>query len=239
MSSGTSERRSMTSASMPCSAAQRSAASSALRHHRRQRDDRDVGALAHDRAPARAVSTCSPSGTSPLSAKSALCSQKITGSGSRTAAAIRPDDVGRRRRRDDLQARDGHRPVLDALAVLRAEAEAGAVGGPQHERQRDLAVGHVARLGDLVGDHVPGHGEEVRNISSAIGRRPVIAAPIAAPTMACSLIGVSRTRSGRTVEQALGQLEHAAGRPDVLADQDDRSGRAPSPGRCRPRSPPR
>ena len=34
------------------------------------------------------------------------------------------------------------------------------------------------------------------NISSAIGRRPVIAAPIAAPTMACSLIGVSRTRRG-------------------------------------------
>src|SRR4051794_25664717 len=36
------------------------------------------------------------------------------------------------------------------------------------------------------------------NISSATGRRPVIAAPIAAPTMACSLIGVSRTRSGPT-----------------------------------------
>ena len=34
------------------------------------------------------------------------------------------------------------------------------------------------------------------NISSAIGRSPVMAAPIAAPTMACSLIGVSRTRSG-------------------------------------------
>ncbi len=33
------------------------------------------------------------------------------------------------------------------------------------------------------------------NISSAIGRRPVIAAPIAAPMIACSLIGVSRTRS--------------------------------------------
>src|SRR6188508_1896662 len=34
------------------------------------------------------------------------------------------------------------------------------------------------------------------NISSAMGRRPVIAAPIAAPTMACSLMGVSRIRSG-------------------------------------------
>ena len=34
------------------------------------------------------------------------------------------------------------------------------------------------------------------NISSATGRRPVIAAPMAAPMIACSLIGVSRTRSG-------------------------------------------
>src|SRR5689334_163170 len=34
------------------------------------------------------------------------------------------------------------------------------------------------------------------NISSATGRSPVIAAPIAAPTIACSLIGVSLTRSG-------------------------------------------
>jgi hypothetical protein len=34
------------------------------------------------------------------------------------------------------------------------------------------------------------------NMISAIGRSPVIAAPIAAPRMACSLIGVSRTRTG-------------------------------------------
>ena len=34
------------------------------------------------------------------------------------------------------------------------------------------------------------------NMISAIGRSPVIAAPIAAPMIACSEIGVSRTRSG-------------------------------------------
>ena len=34
------------------------------------------------------------------------------------------------------------------------------------------------------------------NMISATGRSPVIAAPIAAPMMACSEIGVSRTRSG-------------------------------------------
>ena len=34
--------------------------------------------------------TCSPSGTSPFVANRPLCSQKITGSGSRIAAAISP-----------------------------------------------------------------------------------------------------------------------------------------------------
>ncbi len=34
------------------------------------------------------------------------------------------------------------------------------------------------------------------NMISAIGRRPVIAAPIAAPMIACSEIGVLRTRFG-------------------------------------------
>ena len=38
-----------------------------------------------------------------------------------------PDDIGRGRRSDDLEPRDGHRPVLDALAVLRPEAEPGPV----------------------------------------------------------------------------------------------------------------
>jgi hypothetical protein len=34
------------------------------------------------------------------------------------------------------------------------------------------------------------------NMISAIGFRPVMAAPIAAPRIACSEIGVSRTRNG-------------------------------------------
>ncbi len=39
-------------------------------------------------------STCSPSGTCPLVAYSPLCSKKITGSGSRTAAASSPFTSG-------------------------------------------------------------------------------------------------------------------------------------------------
>ena len=34
------------------------------------------------------------------------------------------------------------------------------------------------------------------NMISAMGRRPVMAAPMAAPRMACSEMGASRTRSG-------------------------------------------
>ena len=184
-------------------------------------------------ARSRACRRCSPSGTSPLIANSALCSQKMTGSGSRIGGRHQADHVGRRRRRDDLEAGDRHRPVLDALGVLRAEPEAAAVRGPEHERQRRPGRRSCSgswRSGWRPCPRRPRRSRE--NMSSAIGRRPVIAAPIAAPTIACSLIGVSRTRSGpNRVEQALGQLEHAAGRADVLADAARRSGRAPSPGR--------
>ena len=59
------------------------------------------------------------------------------------------------------------------------------------------------------------------NMISATGRRPVIAAPMAAPRMACSEIGVSMTRFGtELVEQADRGLEHPAGAGDVLADED-------------------
>ena len=57
---------------------------------------------------------------------------------------------------------------------------------------------------------------------SAIGRSPVIAAPIAAPRIACSEIGVSRTRNGpNLLVEADRRLEHAARLADVLAEEDD------------------
>ena len=56
---------------------------------------------------------------------------------------------------------------------------------------------------------------------SAIGFRPVIAAPMAAPRIACSEIGQSRTRlrAELLVEPDRG-LEHAARLGDVLAEED-------------------
>ena len=60
------------------------------------------------------------------------------------------------------------------------------------------------------------------NMISAIGFRPVIAAPMAAPRMACSEIGVSRTRNGTELfVEADGRLEHAAGLGDVFAEEHD------------------
>ena len=79
----------MTSASIPCSADRRSAASTA-------RGTMDASATIVQSPPSRTMAalpsgtTCSPSGTSPLVASSAFDAQKMTGSGSRIEATIRP-----------------------------------------------------------------------------------------------------------------------------------------------------
>ena len=60
-----------------------------------------------------------------------------------------------------------------------------------------MPVGHVSRLGDLVGDPVPADRQEVAEHD--LGDRAQARSsprPATAPTMACSEIGVSRTRSG-------------------------------------------
>ena len=91
-----------------------------------------------------------------------------------------------------------------------------------HERERDLAVGHVARLGDLVGDHVPGDREEVAEHQlgdrTQTGHRRAHRGP---DDRLLADRRVADPRRTELVEQALGQLEDAARRPDVLTDQDD------------------
>ena len=62
------------------------------------------------------------------------------------------------------------------------------------ERQRELAVGDVAVLAISLAVRSQQTAKKSQNMISAMGRRPVIAAPIAAPRIACSQIGVSRTR---------------------------------------------
>ena len=68
------------------------------------------------------------------------------------------------------------------------------------------------------------------NCISAMGRMPMSAAPMAAPTMADSLMGVSMTRlSPKLLEEAGGDAEGAAVGADVLADDEDAARPAPSP----------
>src|SRR5262249_22174254 len=73
----------------------------------------------------------------------------------------KPDDITWRRWRNYLEARDHHRPVLDALRMLRAEARARAVRGAHDQRTLELAVRHIAALGELVRDIVEADREEV------------------------------------------------------------------------------
>ena len=58
-------------------------------------------------------------------------------------------------RHDDLESWNHHAPVLNALAVLGTEACPAAVTQAHDQRSLDLAVGHVAALGELVGKVVP------------------------------------------------------------------------------------
>ncbi len=168
------------------------------------------------------VSTTSPSGTSPLIAKSALCSQKITGSGSRTAAAISPTTSA---------GVDGATTFSPGMAIAQPSTlwlcwapkrRPAPLAVRSTSGKRDLPVGHVARLGDLVGDHVPGHREEVREHQlrdrAQAGHRR---AHRRADDGLLADRRVADTRRAELVEQALGQLEDASGRPDVLADQHD------------------
>ena len=206
---------------MPCSALSFSAAASA-------RGTMSASARMVASLPGRAIaavpseSTISPSGTSPLVAYSDLCSKKITGSGSRTAAASKPDDVARIRRRHHLQPRDHHAPVLDALRMLRAEARARAVAGAHHQRAFELAVRHVTALREFVGDVVEAHREEIREHD--LGDRLEPRHRRAHGGAEDRLLGNRRVAHAHRTEflqQANGSLEHAAGAGDVLAQEHD------------------
>ena len=65
------------------------------------------------------------------------------------------------RRLDDLQAGHMRIPGLQALAVLRGRAGAGARGHADHQRHGDRAAEHEAQLGGLIDDLVGGAHAEI------------------------------------------------------------------------------
>ena len=104
--------------------------------------------------------------------------------------------------------------------MLRAEARTTVAA--DHQRHTHLTSGHVARLCDLVGDDVQQTARKSENIISAIGPRPVIADPMAAPRMACSEIGVTHTTEPNSCSNSTVALNtrrrrlHPRRRNDVL-----------------------
>ena len=128
--------------------------------HPAERDDRVVGAAAHDVRDAdrhfvRAFRYLA------LQAERHLVhhdEHRIVVARGRDDAAL---DVVRRRRHHDLQTGQVREPRFEALRVLRGEARAGARHREHRDRQRRAAAEHEAHLRHLVGDFVHALAEEV------------------------------------------------------------------------------
>ena len=191
---GTRVRRSMTSAEMP-STASRSAAS-------RARGTIKASATIVQSVPSRTIRaspsfpTTSPSGTWPLVAINDLCSKKTTGSGSLIEAAINPTTSS------GVDGATTLRPgiIMHQFSTLwlccapkrdppplAVRMTIGIVNWPP-VMYRLLAISLATRSKQTA--------RKSENMISAITGIPVIAAPMAAPRIACSEIGVSRTRWG-------------------------------------------
>ena len=133
-----------------------------LGHHRAQRHDRRVRSAAQHlrrtRACRRSRRRARPSSTR----RATLASRKITGSSSRIEAAISPMTS------TALLGTTTLRPgiIIAQFSTLwecwAPKRKSAAVARADHQREGQLAVRHVATLGDLVGDDVPADGEEVR-----------------------------------------------------------------------------
>ena len=185
---------SSTSAAMP-SCARRSAASIA-------RGTMAASATIVASVPSRSTlavpswSTISPSGTSAFVPISALCSKNTTGSGSRIAAAISPTMSS------GVEGATTLRPGI-IIAQFSTLWECCAPKRTPPPFAVRITSGKLTwpfvmyRLFAISFATMSQHtARKSENMISAITGTPVIAAPMAAPSSACSEIGVSRTRSG-------------------------------------------
>src|SRR5688572_8849830 len=191
------------------------------RHHERERRDRDVLAFADDVGFAE-LDDVFAVGHFAFRGIQRFLLEEHHGVVAADRGGEHALDVAWGSRRNDLEAGDHHRPVLDALRVLRAEARACAVRRAHDERQRDLTVRHVARLRDLIRDDVPGDGEEVREHQVDDWAQPRHrGAHRGAHDRLLRDRRVLDALRAELVEQADGRLEHAASRGYVLAEQHD------------------
>src|SRR5882724_1936969 len=120
------------------------------RYHQSERADGRVVARPHDLGRAEGVDDLAV-GHLALGGVERFVLEEDDGIGIADGRGEQPDDVARVRRRHHLQARNHHAPVLDALAVLCAEAGTRAVAGTDDERALSLSVGHVPALRKFIG----------------------------------------------------------------------------------------
>ncbi len=191
------------------------------RHHQRERQDGRVLARPRDRRGAERVDDLAVRHLA-LGRIERLVLEEDHRIGIAHRRRHQADHVARIRRRHDLEARNHHAPVLDALRMLRAEARARAVAGAHHQRALELAVRHVAALRKLVGDVVEAHREEIREHD--LGDRLQAGHRRAHGGAQDRLLGdrrVAHAHRAELLEQPHRRLEHAAGAGHVLAEEHD------------------
>ena len=161
-SSGRSVRGSTTSTSMP-SFASASAASSAIVHHLRPGDDRDVLALALDVALAERHQCTRRRGPRPYAVERLALDEddRVVVADRRLQQALR---VRRRRRHHHLEPGHVRVEVLERTASAARRAVRRAARAAEHDRQLELPARHLPDLGRVVDDlierderEVPGH----------------------------------------------------------------------------------
>ena len=129
-------------------------------HQPRERDDRDVAALAqrHGAADRHGRGRL---GDVARAEVERLVLDEDDGVGIGDRAREQSRGVARPARHHDLQARHVGEPALEALRVLRAAAVARPALRAQHERHRQLPAGHEVRLGRAVDELVERERDEV------------------------------------------------------------------------------
>ena len=191
------------------------------RHHQRQGQNGGVLAGAHHAGAAQSIDDLAL-GNVALRWIERFVLEEDDGIGIADRGGEQPDDVAWVRGGHHLEPGNHHRPVLDALAMLGAEAGARAIGGAHHERAFELAVRHVAALRELVGDIVEAHRKKIREHDLGDGLEP----------RHCRAHGGAQDSllGNRTVAHALWAelfveadrgLEHAASLGHVFAEEDD------------------
>ena len=130
--------------------------------------------------------------------------------------------VGRRRRRDDLDAGDVRVPALEAVRVLRRELAPAPVAMRTTSGTLNWPPDMCRSVAALLTIWSRASRLKFTVMISTIGRMPPSAAPMPAPTKVDSDSGVSRTRSGPNSSSSPWlHREAAAVAADVLAHQED------------------